>query len=112
MTSQNNNTDTELYRFASAYMDKLELITRDVTNACNQISNVKIKLDDLEKELSSKKRYICLNWIKTLGFLISPILLFVALIFISKYAPCGQIYELGGAKLITSSCESSLQKAD
>jgi hypothetical protein len=108
MTSQNNNTDTELYRFASAYMDKLELMTREVTNACNQISNVKIKLDDLEKELSSKKRFVWLKWLSAIIpilVIILPVLTVVVLIFFGKYVPCGEKIEFGDIKLIAPECD-------
>ncbi len=88
------------------YLDRLDTNNEKVYKAISELNVATNKLKTLESELLSQKKHVYLNWLKTLGFIISPTILISAFVFLSKYAPCGQTYEFGGVKLTTSACKT------
>ena len=98
----NNSTDSELLALAKEYMDKVHALTSDIVNASNNLGKTQEELNLL------KNKYSGLNKVIEFAKLISPIIIFVFIVFFIHLLPCGVNIEFSGAKVSTSECVHSV----
>ncbi len=85
-------------------LDRLDAHNEKVYKAIAEVEKANEKLKAVETQLASQKKYVWLKWSKTWASILSPTILLIMFILLSKYAPCGINQEFGGIKIVTAPC--------
>lgn len=94
MTAEPNSS--ELFNLAKEYLDKVELMTREVTEAVSSLDKIRLHF---ENSFSQRLQ----NWMK----FFSPYFVIFVIFIVFRLMPCGSVFEFLNVKLIAPTCSQN-----